>query len=238
VTLLVAELELRTALARRRLFLLNVSVPLLLVIPIVLAAAPPFHAAAVYTVLFMLFGTFGSAIPLVRDAEAGLIERILLTGLLPADYLLQRSGTGTLVDALQLFPAVVVAALGMGGSPASIAGLWLTLTTSLWIANLVGVIVASVARSLAETALFSAVTALMILHISGVFRTPSPGSVGATLEGVAPFRALHEGILSLSGGAVAGGSTALLCWAFGLPVATALLARVLASALRAVERGR
>jgi hypothetical protein len=238
LSLLVAEFELRLALARRRLFVLNVIVPLFLVTPIALGAAPPVHASVAYTVLFVLFGTFGSAIPLVRDAEAGLLERVLLIGARPAAYLLQRSAAGCLIDSLQLLPALVVVLLGTGASQARLAGLWLALTASLWIANLLGIMVASSARSLAETALLSAVTALLLLHASGVFRTPAPGSAWATLERVSPFRALHETTLSLPEGAAVGVHTSLFIWALGLPAVTALLARPLTGALRTMERAR
>ena len=136
MSLLVVGLELRLALARRRLFVLNVAVPLLLVTPIALGSAPAFHAAAVYTVLFVLSGTFGSAIPLVRDAEAGLLDRVLRSGLSPACYLLQRAAAGSVLDALQLAPALAVASLMAGASAAGLAMVWFALAVSLWIANL------------------------------------------------------------------------------------------------------
>ena len=231
----VIEMELRVALARRRLFALNVLVPLFLVTPIALGSAPDPHAAAVYAVLFVLFGTFGSAIPIVRDAESGLLERIHSTGLPPASYLLQRSAAGTLVDSIQLLPALLVAGTGLGASVEPLGGALITLAASLWIANLLGVLVASAARSLAETALFAAVSALLLLHVSGVFRTPLESSVWGWLEGVSPFRALHEGMLALPAADGAGGRSVLAVWALALPALTALLAGPLTRALGAVE---
>ena len=235
MSLLVVELELRSALARRRLFFLNVAVPLLLVTPIALGAAPAFHAAAVYTVLFVLSGTFGSAIPLVRDAEAGLLERVLRSGLSPAVYLLQRAIAGSLLDALQLAPALAVAGLAGGASAVGLTKVWLALAVSLWIANLIGVAVAAAARSLAETALFSAVTALLLLHVSGVFRTPAQGSVWAGAESASPFRALHEATLAMATASPAQGGTALVLWALVLPSVIALFARQLTQTLRVVR---
>ncbi len=229
------ELELRSALARRRLFFLNVAVPLLLVTPIALGAAPAFHAAAVYTVLFVLSGTFGSAIPLVRDAEAGLLDRVLRSGLSPAVYLLQRAIAGSLLDALQLAPALAVASLAAGASAVGFTKAWFALAVSLWIANLLGVAVAAAARSLAETALFSAVTALLLLHVSGVFRTPAEGSVWAGAESASPFRALHEATLSMATASPAHGGTALVLWALVLPSTIALFARPLTRTLRVVR---
>lgn len=234
----VIEMELRAALARRRLFALNVVVPLSLVTPIALGAAPDPHAAAVYAVLFVLFGTFGSAIPLVRDAEDGLLERILSTGLSPASYLLQRSAAGSLIDAIQLLPALLVAGTGLGAYVGGLGAVWIVLASSIWIANLLGVLVASAARSLAETALVAAVSSLFLLHLSGVFRTPLQSSVWAWLEGASPFRTLHETMLALPAGAPAAGHAATFAWTLALPVGTVLLAGPLAAALRAVEGAR
>jgi hypothetical protein len=233
----VIEMELRIALARRRLFALNVLVPLSLVTPIALGAAPDPHAAAVYAVLFVLFGTFGSAIPLVRDAESRLLARILSTGLSPAAYLLERSAAGSLIDAIQLLPALVVAGTGLGASVERLGAAWMVLTASLWIANLLGVLVASAARSLAETALLSAVSALLLLHLSGVFRTPMPSSVWARLEVASPFRMLHETMLALPGGDPPSGPAVTVAWTLALPALTTVLAGPLARALRAVEGG-
>ena len=62
MTAVVWGLEWRIAVTRRRLLVLNTLVPLLLVVPVATGAAPAVHAAAVYTVLFAIFSTFGSAI--------------------------------------------------------------------------------------------------------------------------------------------------------------------------------
>ena len=232
MSLLVAAMEWRVALARRRLLLLNVVVPLILVTPIAAGAAPAFHAAAVYTVLFALFGTFGSAIPLVRDAETGLFSRVIRAGVEPSSYLIQRAAAGSTIDAVQLMPALAVATVGSASTGGFLAAA-LTLWGSLWVANLLGNLVAAVARSLAETALFGAVAALLMLHFSGVFRTPSPGSFWASVEAASPFQALHETMLGISMGTPSGGTLTLVVWGAVLPLITAALARPIGASLRA-----
>jgi len=199
VTGLVWGVEWRIALRRRRLLALNVAIPLLLVLPVALGPAPPPHAAAVYVVLFILFGTFGAAIPLVRDARSGLLARIRGAGIAPASILLERSAASSLLDLCQLLPSAVAIwaasdASGFDGLPPLFALLG-ALALSLTAANLVGLWIGVLARSLAEAALFAAVAGLLLLHASGVFRTPAPGSLGAHLEAVAPFRLLHEILL-------------------------------------------
>jgi hypothetical protein len=234
---LVWGLEWRIALMRRRLFVLNTLVPLLLVVPVATGAAPAVHAAAVYAVLFAMFSTFGSAIPLVRDAERGITARVLRGGMSPSSYLLQRAAAGAALDALQLFPALLLAALGAGASPRGLLVTLAALAGTAWIGNLIGPLVAATTRSLAEAALFTAVATLLLLHMSGVFRTPSPGSYGALFEAASPFRAVHESLLSMSVPGPIGGVGALAAWALLLPTATAVLAGPLMNALRGLGRG-
>jgi hypothetical protein len=192
---LVWRLEWLRAFRRPRLFRLNIIIPLLLIVPIALGAAPPAHAAAVYVVLFILFGTFGAAIPALRDAEHGLIRRLALSALDARQLLLARAAANGCVDGVQLLPALGIIVVTGGGSP--VTALWLAaaLLGSLTFANLIGLWLAALARSVAEGALFAAVTALLLLHASGVFRTPLPGSIGAWVELYAPYRALHELLL-------------------------------------------
>lgn len=194
------RLEWTVALRRRRLFVLNVGVPLLLVVPVAWAGAPPAHAAAVYAVLFVLFGTFGSAIPLLRDGEGGILRRILLTGVPPSSLLLGRVAAGATLDTLQLLPALAVILLAGGADAGAVALALPALILALLFANLLGAAVAGAARSVAEGALFAAVAALLLLHASGVFRTPSPDSAWVVVEAWLPFRVLHEHLLAVAGG--------------------------------------
>lgn len=229
-SILVFSLEWRRATRRPRLFIMNMVIPLLLVTPVALGAAPPQHAAAVYTVMFVLFGTFGSAIPLLRDAERGLVRRFSLTPVPAAAWLVGRSVAGALLDVVQLAPSLVVLYLA-GPAVTRPLALPAVLGASLFIANMLGIWVAAVARSVAEGALFAAVSALMLVHASGVFRTPSPGSVGSRVEGAAPFRSLHESLL----GVRAVDDTALVVFAFVAVVLTTAFAGPLLRSLASTD---
>lgn len=197
--MITAAIELRAALARRRVFALNLAVPLLLVLPIAFSGAPPHHAAAVYTVLFTLFGTFGSAIPLVRDAETGLFRRVALTGYPPRRLLVERILAHAALDLLQLVPALAVLLLADGRARHA-AVIAIVMAGTLVCANALGIWIAALARSIAEAALFAAVTALLALHGAGVFRTPAADSLAADIERWIPFRLLHETLLGAIGG--------------------------------------
>ncbi len=236
MTAIVWEIEWRIATARRRLFVLNVVVPLFLVLPVAMGAAPAVHAAAVYVVLFAIFSTFGSAIPLVRDGQSGLSGRVLRAGVAPVSYFLQRTAAGAALDVLQLGPALAVAAVAAGAGRRAFLVAFVALAATLWVANLMGVLVAAATRSLAEAALFAAVSTLLLLHVSGVFRTPVPGSFGAAVESVAPFRALHEALLSMSMITPVRGGVALGVWCVVMAAVTGVLAGRMTGALGVSRR--
>ena len=235
-------LELALTLRRPRLLALNVAIPLVLVLPVALGGAPAFHAAAVYTVLFVLFGTFGAAIPLIRDGETGILRRMLLAGMSPRRLLLARVVGGALLDALQILPAlalIIVVGSRMAGGGMGTAGPAFVavpvLLGALLAANLVGIWVAAMARSLAEGALFAAVISLFLLHGSGVFRTSAPGSAGAVLERIIPFGPLHRLLLHAAGGGATGPELlSSLLPALGIPLVFLLLTQLVSPAL--IER--
>ena len=209
MSLPVWRLEWRLALRRRRLLLLNIAIPLLLVLPIAMSAAPAFHASAAYTVLFILFGTFGSAIPLLRDGESGPLRRVILRGVSERALLAERILAGAVLDTLEILPALL--AVSWFGRPggATLALLLVSLPLALLAANLVGALVAAVARSIAEGALLASLASLFLLHGSGVFRTPDPGSWQARLEEFLPFAPFHEALFSAVGGGAEVGAAGL-----------------------------
>ena len=121
MTLPVWRTEWLTALRRRRLLVLNTLIPLVFVAPIALSAAPAVHSAAAFTVLFALFGTFGSSIPLIRDGESGLLRRYVLTGVHPGGLLLQRVFANAALDLTELAPSVLVIFVARGSSVPQVA---------------------------------------------------------------------------------------------------------------------
>jgi hypothetical protein len=218
------SLEWRAAFAARRLFALNTVVPFTLVAAVALGGAPRAHAAMVYALLIAFFGTFGGAIPLVRDAESGLFGRLVLAGVPPARLLAGRIAAAAAIDLLQLLPSLALIA-ATAGAPAltSVPLLGAAAAIALVAANTLGVWVAAAARSIAEAALLGAVVTLLALHLSGVFRTPVAESAAAAVEPWLPFRALHAALRAVAGTGDAAAARA----AFAPALATTLLALVL-----------
>jgi hypothetical protein len=227
----------RLALARKRVFILNFVVPLTLVLPVATGAVPDRATAAVYVVLFAAFAMFGSAIPLRWDGQRGMSERIVRGGVGASSYLLQRAAAGAALDTLQLGPALLLAAVAVGASAGATAAALLALAVTVWIGGLLGIVVAAASRSFTETALFTAVSVPLLAHMSGVFRSPAPGSYQEVLESGSPFRALHESLLDMTVGGGAGGGAAMGVWAVALAVAVGTLGPRLHAALGRVSRG-
>ena len=184
-------------LRNKRLFFFNTLIPVAFVAPIILSGAPAVHLTAILVVFFALFSTFGSSIPLVRDQDSGLLQRYAMTGVNPGWLLLERTVAFVLLDFVQLIPAMFLIIFS-NQSNAGVASMFAVgVLLCLFAGNLVGVLVASVARSIAEGALFSSLFSLYMVHLAGVFRVPSPGSVFATLENWVPFRPLYVSVQTL-----------------------------------------
>lgn len=183
------RLEWRIALSRPRRLMWSVSVPALLLVPVAASSAAALHRATVYALFVAFFGLFGAAAPVIRDAERGWVERLLLTGCGARFWLVERTTAHSLQDLLQLTPALaaVLWLEGAASSPlwsaAAVAGVLLALLA----ANLVGTAVAAAVRSLAEGALVCAAVGLAALHLAGAFRAPAPGTWQETAAAASPF---------------------------------------------------
>lgn len=230
-------LEWRLALTDRRRFVLTTLAPLLIVLSVATGVAAPEPAAAVYLVIFLTFAVLGSSLPLRWDGERGLVGRAVRGGVPAGRYLLARAGAGATVDLAQLTPALLVAALGGGGSPGALVTAFVGLAVSSWLGSLVGVLAAAVSRTLAETGLVAALAVLLLAHGSGAFQDPPAGSPLALIEALSPFRMLHESLLQLTTGVPATGVEAALAWALLLPLVVWMLRARITTSLGSVARG-
>ena len=192
-------LEWRQAARRRRVMVLSMLVPLALVAAVAAGRAPAPHAALVFTVLFSFFGTFGAGVPWARDAERGLIHRLLLTGIGAPSLVVQRWAAGSLLDLLQLLPSLALIALAYRAETAELARLLAGVALGLLVANALGILVAWIARSIAETALLASVAALLLLHAAGVFRSPEQGTIADTVQRAVPFHYMHQTVRAAVG---------------------------------------
>jgi ABC-2 family transporter len=184
-----ARTEWLVALRRPRPFALSALVPAGTVAALLFGGAPAPHASVVVVVLFSFFGTFGSAIPLVRDLETGRLTRLLQAGANPAKLLSQRLFVSAAIDFLQLVPTLGI--LLLIGTPTASLPLVGSLFLALLFANMLGTWIGALTRSIGEAALLCSVTVLFLLHAAGVFRTPVPDTLSASLAAWSPFAPLR-----------------------------------------------
>ena len=228
---LVLGIEWRLALAGKRDLAMRVMAPLALVWVIASGAVPAAAAVAVYAVLFVAVGHFGTVLPLLRDAKTGITSRVVRGGVSPASYLLQRAAASASLTLVELVPACLVAGAFLNASTSEILTALGAVAMCLWIGSLLGVMAAAVSRSRSEATVLCGVGLALLFHMSGVFYTPSPDSFGAMLEGAAPFRVLHEAFVTMVGGGAVGGGIAGAVWAVALPLVVFGLAPRLTASL-------
>ncbi|MCG8468771.1 MAG: ABC transporter permease [Gemmatimonadetes bacterium] len=187
----------RSALRRRRLFIWNVAVPLLLLTPVASSEAAAPHRVAVFGVFLVFFGAFGSSIPAVRDARDGWLDEVFRSGYPAGRWLLERTVAEMCIDVLQTFPAVL-ALLWFAGGMSKLGVVLAGLGLALLFANLLGPVIAALVRSLAEAALACAAVSLSLLHFAGFFRRPAPGpsELVATWNPYTPLRLGLEAAVS------------------------------------------
>lgn len=230
---LVWGLEWRIVLSRKRELALFILAPLSIVLILGTGAVSPLTAAAGYAVLFTSCGALRTLLPLLKDAERGMAAKVLRGGVAAGPYLLGRAAAGASVSLVLLLPSVVAAAVFLRGSSAEALLAVAALAITLWTASLVSVLAAAVGRSRNEALGLSGVALLLLLHMSGVFRVPPTGTLGAALEEASPFRALHESFVAMVSGGSPHGGIAELAWGIGLaalliaiaPIAVEPLAR-------------
>lgn len=205
------RLEWRIARSRPRRLVWSLSVPALLLVPVAASGAAAPHRATVYALLVVFFGLFGAAAPVVRDAERGWIERLLLTGCGARSWLLERTAAHALQDLLQLAPALAAVVWIEGGarSAGAAASVAAGAVLALLAANLVGTVVGAAVRSLAEGALVCAAAGLAALHLAGAFRPPEPGTWQETAAAVSPFLPTLSAFRDLAGAPALWGSAAV-----------------------------
>jgi hypothetical protein len=217
VATLVWGVEWRLALSGKRDLAVRVLAQLSVVFVMAIGAVPVAAGVAAYAVLFVAFGHVGMALPVLRDAESGMTSRVVRGGVSPASYLLQRAAACAALAVFALLPANLVAAAFLNASTSEILIALGALAICLWIASLLGVMAAAMSRSAAEATVLCGV-GLLLLHMSGVFRTSSPDGFGAMLEGASLFRALHEAfVTTVAGGPVQGFVTGAV-WLIALTV--------------------
>jgi ABC-2 type transport system permease protein len=194
------ELELRGTLARRRALAIKLAFPLVLVIPLVAAGAPPFFAGMLLTVLIAMVGTVGTGVTVTRSRGAGWLDRLAVLPLPAWRVGLEIFFASWLVDALQGTLVLAVIAVAERPDPATLATTWLMALAALAFSGALGLGIAALTDHAGEAMLYLAVLLAPLLFLSGLFTgVPATGIRYWTAQ-VLPYSYLHEGFQLLLGG--------------------------------------
>ena len=221
---LVFQIEWRLALADPRALAFRVLTPLAVVVIIATGALPAGAVASTYVILFLGSGLLRAAESVIEEGRSGLARRVVRGGIPSASYLLQRAAAVAVTTMTFLLPALAVVALSVRAAPLDALVALAALALSLWIACVFGVLVGAVSNSMMEGLVLGGVAFALLLHVSGVFRTPEPNGLGAALEEGSPFRLVHEAFARMGSGGAAGGAFASAAWAVLLPPLAGVLA--------------
>ena len=183
---------------RRRALIIKIAFPLLVGIPLVIAA-PPFYAALSLTMLTAIIGTLGAGAVLTRERQSGLTLRYRTLPVTPGRLLIERLSTSASIDLLQVIPVLVLIAVRHPSQYTWWPSLLVCTAAVLLLGNLMGAVASTLSDSPGELMLYVFIPLLPMLYLSGVF-TPLPSPVLLLISRLLPFSYLHESLLGGLGG--------------------------------------
>ncbi|MFN2464624.1 MAG: ABC transporter permease [Candidatus Dormibacteria bacterium] len=229
----IAQRELLEFASRRRALVVKLAFPLVVGVPLLTSAAPPFYAAMALTMLITIIGALGTGAVLSRERAGGLQLRYRLLPRGHGRLLLERLAVNALIDVAQL-----LLILGLLFSRHPRAAVWwpslvLAVTGTELFANVVGAVASTITTAPGEVMLYVLLPLLPAFYVSGVF-TPVHSAILVAASRLLPMTYLHDGLLgalqgnpSLSSTAVAAGG--LVTLAVSSLAALALGRRVLST---------
>lgn len=209
--------------------------PLLLAGPVLLSSAPPQAKAGVVSLLVVFIGVFGSGVGLSKDRTDGVLLRIAVTPLSPKRIIVEQILVNSAVELAQISPMLAVLVLQRGATWWLIA-LSVSLLATIFVANTLGVLVASIATSAGQVHLYSALVVFPLLAVSGVFTPVSLANPAQKfLAQLLPFSYFHQSLMVFFGEASYLGQLGVVLWSCVLALAFLTFAFLAAGRLLRLE---
>ncbi|HEY8740000.1 MAG TPA: ABC transporter permease [Candidatus Dormibacteraeota bacterium] len=196
----IAQRELLEFGQRRRALLIKMAFPLIVGVPLLTSAAPPFYAAMALTMLITIIGALGTAAVLSRERATGLQLRYRLLPRRHGAVILERVAAAAAIDLTQLSLILLLLAARHPGAAAWWPALLLAAVGTVLFANVVGAIASTFTTAPGEVMLYVLLPLLPAFFLSGVF-TPLTSPLPRALSTVLPMTYLHEGLLGALQGA-------------------------------------
>jgi hypothetical protein len=184
---------------RRRALVIKLLFPLLVAVPLLFSAAPPFYQAMALTMLITIIGALGAGAVLTRERLVGLTVRYRTLPVTPGRLLLERLTSTAAIDFLQVLPILLLVAVRRPPAFAWWPALVLGTVAVLLIGNLLGAVASVLSDSPGEVMLYVIIPLLPLLYLAGVFSEPVH-PVLLVISRFLPFSYLHQAILGAVGG--------------------------------------
>src|SRR5688500_17534046 len=172
---------------RRFALVLKFLYPLALIGPGAASGIPGQYAAAVIGIVAIMAGTFGAGETLTSDLNDGILERVALTPLSPRKLVFQILVVNTVLDFIQLSPALLIVYVLNPAPPVWVLAATFSVLATLVAANSIGVFIANFTSSPADVLLYATAILFPLIYLSGFFRNQHPTGILQTLRGFIPF---------------------------------------------------
>jgi hypothetical protein len=185
---------------RRRALVIKLAFPLVVGVPLLTSAAPPFYAAMALTMLITIIGALGTGAILSRERAVGLQVRYRLLPRRHGAILLERVVAAAAIDVAQLTLVLGLLALRHPGAAGWWPALLLAVVGTVLFANVLGAVASTFTTAPGEVMLYILLPLLPAFYLAGVF-TPVTGPAQRLASIFLPMSYLHEGLLGALQGA-------------------------------------
>src|ERR671920_871901 len=185
--------------SRRFALILKMIYPLAIIVPVAASGMPARYAAAVIGIVAVMAGTFGAGESLTIDLNDGILVRVALTPLSPYRIVFEILAVNTILDLVQLLPALLVVYLLHPVSIVWVFAATLAVFATLLTANCIGIFIANFTSSPADVLLYATAILFPLIYLSGFFRNQHPDGVLAFLRDIVPFAYMNDALKTIFG---------------------------------------
>src|ERR671918_1972906 len=185
--------------SRKFALILKMLYPIAIIVPVAASGMPAKYAAAVIGIVAVMAGTFGAGESLTIDLNDGILVRVALTPLSPYRIVFEILAVNTILDLVQLLPALLILYLLHPVPLIWMLAATLAVFATLVTANCIGVFIANFTSSPADVLLYATAILFPLIYLSGFFREGSPTGILATVRDFVPFSYTDDAMKTVFG---------------------------------------
>ena len=185
--------------SRKFALILKMLYPIAIIVPVAASGMPAKYAAAVIGIVAVMAGTFGAGESLTIDLNDGILVRVALTPLSPYRIVFEILAVNTILDLVQLLPALLIVYLLHPVSIVWVFAATFAVFATLLTANCIGIFIANFTSSPADVLLYATAILFPLIYLSGFFRNQHPTGILQTLRGFIPFSYTDDALKTVFG---------------------------------------